>query len=115
MEAVQMTDQRMTSVYCLLAGFGLGLGVAILIAPRSGAATRKLIQEKAEAAGNFVKTKTSETNEYVKRRAAEALDQTNCLLERSKEVVNKQKDLFANAVEAGKQAYRAATEKTATA
>ena len=103
-----MNDERMTSLSYLLAGFGVGVAVAVLVAPRSGADTRNLIQQKAEAAGNTVKTKANQTNEYIRSRATQAVDQT-------REVLAKQKEQLVSAVEAGKQAYRESVQKTANA
>lgn len=110
-----MNDQRITSLSYLLAGFGVGVAVAVLMAPQSGAATRNLIHQKAEAAGNTVKAKANETNEYIKSRATQAVDQTSQLVDRGKQIFAKQKDQLVSAVEAGRQAYRESVQKTANA
>jgi gas vesicle protein len=110
-----MNDERITSLSYLLAGFGVGVAAAVLMAPRSGADTRNLIQQKAEAASNTVKTKANETNEYIKSRAAQAVDQTGQLVDRGREIFAKQKEQLVSAVEAGKQAYRESVQKTANA
>ncbi len=78
-----------------LLGLGLGVAVGILFAPKSGEETRRLL-----------KSKTDEGKEYVKRRTEEALHDAEKLIERGKRTVVRQKDQFASAVEAGKQAYR---------
>jgi gas vesicle protein len=109
-----MTDQR-TTFYCFLAGLGVGMAVTLLIAPRSGAATRKLIRRQAAEASGLVRAKTSEANKYIKRRAGEALEQTSEMIDQCKDVLDKRKSQLATVVEAGKDAYRAATSKMASA
>src|ERR1700687_2995392 len=110
-----MNDERITSLSYLLAGFGIGVAVAVLVAPRSGGDTHTLIQQKAEPATNTVKTKANETNEYIKSRATQAVDQTSQLVDRGRELLAKQKEQLVSAVEAGKQAYRESVQKTANA
>lgn len=95
------TAERNTNVeedrkipYFLL-GLGLGVAVGILFAPKSGEETRRLL-----------KSKTDEGKEYVKRRTEAVLHDAEDLIERGKRTVIRQKDQFASAVEAGKQAYR---------
>jgi gas vesicle protein len=72
----------------------------VLFAPKSGAETREFLRSKAEESGDYVKSQAVN----LKETAAETL-------ERSKQTIQKHKDNLANAVEAGKQAYR---ESTAT-
>lgn len=80
-----------------LLGLGVGVGIGMLFAPKSGAETRQLIKDKANEGGDYVKQRGSE----LKQTAAEAVD-------KSREALNRQRDTLADAVEAGKQAYREA-------
>ncbi|MGH9657476.1 MAG: YtxH domain-containing protein [Bryobacteraceae bacterium] len=89
-----------------IAGLGVGVAVGILIAPRSGAETRRYLRERAEEGGEYVKTKAQEGTEYVRRRGAEARDSASELIDRGKEAVSRQKEQISVAIEAGKQAYR---------
>ena len=84
-----------TKVAYLMAGVGMGAVVALLFAPKSGKETRKYISDRAEDGKDFVVTKGREF-----RRQAEDL------VDRGKEVVNKQKDRLADALEAGREAAR---------
>ena len=76
-------------------GLGIGVGLGMLFAPKSGDETRDLLMSKAD-----------EGKEYLKKQTATWKDSANDLIDKGKEVVNRQKDTLNDAVEAGKQAYR---------
>src|SRR5437868_2500133 len=76
-------------------GLGVGVAAGMLLAPHSGEETR-----------GFIKSKTDEGKEYLKQRAGDIRDSASELVDRSKEAVGRQKDQLAQALEAGKQAYR---------
>ena len=78
-----------------LAGLGLGVAIGMLFAPKSGDETRDLI-----------KTKAGEGKDYLRQRSAELRDQAGELIEKGKEALGRQKETLADAMEAGKQAYR---------
>jgi gas vesicle protein len=92
-----MTDPRIKAFSCVMSGLGVGIAVAGLLAPCSGATTRKLIQRKARKVKRLFKTTIDKGNRYITRRGTEALDQAS-------EFINQ-----------GKEAYRAAMEKMAPA
>jgi gas vesicle protein len=83
-------------------GLGLGLAIGVLFAPKSGEETRE-----------FIRAKTGEGKEYLKRRSEELRDQASDLVDRGKTEVGRQRDNLAAAVEAGKQAYREADARRA--
>ncbi len=85
------------SFAAFLAGLGLGVGIGVLFAPRSGGETRELI-----------KTKAGEGKEYLKQRSVELRGQASELVEKGKEALGRQKENLADAMEAGKRAYREA-------
>lgn len=76
-------------------GFGIGLAVGVLFAPKSGQETRELLRGKAD-----------EGKEYLRRRGEELKESAGDLMERGRAAVNRQRDNLTAAVEAGKQAYR---------
>jgi gas vesicle protein len=78
-----------------LFGLGVGIGVGMLFAPNAGAETREMLASRAE-----------EGKDYLRQRSSEWRDQASGLVERGKQVVNRQKGNLSEAVEAGKQAYR---------
>ena len=84
-------------------GLGIGVGLGILFAPKSGEETRDLLLNKAD-----------DGKEYLKKQSAvwkdQASDYASGMVDKGKEVLNRQKDVLSDAVEAGKQAYREKVE-----
>jgi gas vesicle protein len=78
-----------------LLGLGVGVGIGMLFAPKSGQETRELIKNKAGEGTDFLKQRGTE----IKQTAAEWVD-------KGKDALSRQKDNLADAVEAGRQAYR---------
>lgn len=85
----------MDKLSSFLLGLGVGIGIGILFAPKSGEETRGII-----------KTKAGEGKEFLKQRGAELRDTASEYIDKGKEAIGRQKDNLAEAVEAGKQAYR---------
>lgn len=83
-------------------GVGIGVAIGILFAPKSGEETRELIRSKADESKDFLKRKSGDLREQ----AAEAVDKGKSLLQR-------QKEQFSAAVDAGKQAYRESIQEDA--
>jgi len=84
-----------TKVAYFLAGFGIGTAVALLFAPQSGEQTRKQIAEKAQ-----------KSKDYVAAKGREIREQAEDLVGQGRELINKQKDRLADALEAGRSAAR---------
>jgi gas vesicle protein len=78
-----------------LLGLGVGVGIGMLFAPKSGQETRDLIQKKA-----------GEGTDYLKQRSADIKQSASEWVEKGKDALGRQRDNIADAVEAGKQAYR---------
>jgi gas vesicle protein len=76
-------------------GLGLGVAVGVLFAPKSGDETRE-----------FIRSKTGDGADYVRRRSSELRGAAGDAFDRSKESLRKQKDNLSAAIDAGKQAYR---------
>lgn len=81
-------------------GAFIGATIALLLAPRSGEETRKLIVTKARDGADLVST-----------RSRNVAEKTQQYLDRGKEVLQAQKEQLAAALEAGKQAYREEKDK----
>jgi gas vesicle protein len=77
-----------------LVGMGIGALVGILFAPKSGEETREYLRQKAE-----------EGRDFAQKKARELRERADDFVDRSKEVVARQKDQLSAAVEAGKEAY----------
>lgn len=95
-----MSEDRNNNIGWFLAGLGLGALVGILYAPKSGRETREQLL-----------TSVDEGREYLTTRSREARDSMGQWVERGKETVRSQRDQVTSAIEAGRQAYREATEK----
>lgn len=95
-----MSDNNGNGFMWFIAGLGLGALVGVLYAPRSGRETREQIARSAE-----------EGRDWASTRARDAREQANQWVERGKDVVRAQKEQLSTAVEAGRQAYRSASDK----
>jgi len=95
-----MSDRDSGSSFMwFLAGLGFGALMGVLYAPRSGRETREAILNSAQ-----------EGREYIRDRGREARDTMNDWVERGKEAVGRQKESISNAIDAGRQAFREASE-----
>lgn len=81
-------------------GAAIGAATALLLAPRSGVETRKLILSKARDGADVVST-----------RAKAVAEKTTEYVDRGKEMIQQQRDQISAAIEAGKRAYREEKEK----
>ena len=91
-----MSDESCTGekVLYLLFGAMVGAVTALLLAPRSGIETRKLIASKAREGADIVAGKTKAV-----------ADMASDYVERGKELLQQQRDSISAAIEAGKQVY----------
>jgi gas vesicle protein len=85
-----------------LLGLGVGVGIGMLFAPKSGSETRELIKNKAGEGTDFLKQRGAD----LKQSAADLKQSANEWVDKGKEALGRQKDNIADAVEAGRQAYR---------
>src|SRR5271166_3051448 len=77
-------------------GLGLGVGIGMLFAPKSGEETRGILKSRAD-----------EGKEYLKKQAVDlresASDVATELIDKGREAISRQKDVLADAIDAGKQ------------
>src|SRR2546430_15394558 len=85
-----MADNVGSKVTFFLVGLGVGALVGVLFAPKSGEETRDLLSKKAD-----------EGRDYAQRKARELRERADELIERSKDVAVRKKDLSSSAGEAG--------------
>jgi len=90
------------ALYFVLGAF-VGAATALLLAPRSGEETRRMIATRAR-----------EGADYMSSRSREAAQKTTGLVDRGKEAIQHQRDQLSAALEAGKQAYREEKDKAKT-
>jgi gas vesicle protein len=82
-------------------GAALGVAAAVLLAPKSGPETRKLLRSKAD-----------DSTDYLASRAAEARDSAAEAINRGKKAIKQNAENLSAAVEAGVQTYREAVQTT---
>jgi gas vesicle protein len=82
-----------------LLGLGVGIGLGVLFAPRSGEETRSYIKNKADEGADYLKRQTEDLRADLKAKA-------DHLADKSRDVLNRQRDNLSEAIDAGKQAYR---------
>jgi gas vesicle protein len=89
-----------------LLGLGVGVGIGMLFAPKSGQETREMIKNKAGEGTDYLKQRSAD----IKQSASEWVDKgkqsASEWVDKGKEAIGRQKDNIADAVEAGRQAYR---------
>jgi gas vesicle protein len=90
-----MSDNVGPKVSYFLVGLGIGALIGILFAPKSGEETREFLTKKAE-----------EGKDYAQRKARELRERAEDLLERGKQVAQREKDSISAAVDAGREAYQ---------
>jgi gas vesicle protein len=78
-----------------LLGLGVGVGIGMLLAPKSGAETREFLKNKANEGGDYLKQRGDD----LRQSAADWAD-------RGKDAINRQRESFSDAMEAGRRAYR---------
>ncbi len=90
-----MAENVGAKISYFIVGLGIGTLVGILFAPKSGEETRDFLAQKAD-----------EGREYAQKKARELRERAEDLIERSKEIINREKGSLAAAVEAGKETYQ---------
>jgi gas vesicle protein len=78
-----------------LVGIGVGVVAGMLFAPQAGAETRGLLMDRA-----------GRGRDYLRDRSGSLKDSASELIERGREMMNRQRDHLREAIDAGKQAYR---------
>ena len=90
-----MSDNASSKFSFFLVGLGIGALLGILFAPKSGEETR-----------DFLSSKADEGRDYAQKKARELRERADDLIQRGKDVENKQKDALSSAVDAGKETYK---------
>jgi gas vesicle protein len=96
-----MSDRDGSGFLWFLAGLGIGAAVGILYAPKAGDEIRQQLRDMAE-----------DGRDNVKERARQAREQAGTWADKGRDYLNQQKDQIRSAYEAGRQAYREATNES---
>ena len=103
-------------VLCFLLGASVGSIVALLYAPKSGRETRDEISRRTNEGREYIERKIDEGRQYVEDGGRRVSNEVTSIVERGKgevgefvdkgrDAVNRQKEQFSAAFEAGKEAY----------
>lgn len=88
-----------------LIGVGVGAIVALIFAPKSGEELREDISGTAHRGINFANSGMKEVKSKATRIYKASFDKTIEMLKASRNILDKQKEIVSNAVDAGKKAY----------
>ena len=80
--------------------------LALLVAGAISELRAEPQDKSGEETREIIKNKAGESSEFLKQRGTEAKQTAAEWVDKGKEALNRQKDTLADAVEAGKQAYR---------
>jgi gas vesicle protein len=89
-----------------LLGLGVGVGIGMLFAPKSGQETREIIKNKAGEGTDFLKQRSADLKQSANEWVDKGKQTANEWVDKGKEALGRQRDNIADAVEAGRQAYR---------
>jgi gas vesicle protein len=92
--------ENSNSMNYFLLGLGVGAAVGMLFAPKTGTETQA-----------YLKDKSRETADALRRQANELRDEAAETIDRGKQTVQGQVKKLSDAIDAGKQAYRDAVEQ----
>ena len=81
--------------FAFLAGAIIGAGAALLVAPQTGAETRKLLKDYAEKAEG-----------EIRERIPEAKAMLDSAIKKGKEFVGEKKSVLSSAIDAGREAMK---------
>lgn len=95
-----------------LAGAGIGVGLGMLLAPKSGEETRQAIRGKAHEGKDYLARQSRDLTREVANRAAALADKASTLADKGRETVENQRSSVAAALDAGRQAYRETVSQT---
>jgi gas vesicle protein len=88
----------------LLLGMAIGAGIALLLAPRSGVETRRMIERRARRAGERVRSVASDVADNVTSQANDVRDRVTQRVGAARRAVRRRQDQVLDAVDAGRYA-----------
>lgn len=88
----------------LLLGVAIGAGIALLLAPRSGADTRRLIESRARRAGERVRNVANDVVDDVTSQVNDVRDRVSERVGAARNAIRRGQDQVLDAVDAGRYA-----------
>jgi gas vesicle protein len=87
-------------LYFIIGGF-VGAAIGMLFAPKSGEETRAFLASRAREGGDYLVNQKQAIQEHA-----------STVIEQGKDLLNRQRESIAAAIEAGKQAFKEERSKT---
>jgi gas vesicle protein len=109
-EPYLIIEKNGSSASAFLLGLAVGAGVALLLAPQSGEATRADIARQARQARDRARDLADDVTTGVSRRIGDARDAVNTRVDRARQAVDLKRRQVERAVEAGRAAAQQARE-----
>ena len=107
-------NRSINDTWLFLAGTGLGIGLGILLAPKSGRETRDAIRERVGEGQDYLARQRRDLSRDVSRKASNLADQASSYVEKGKETIEGYGASVAAAVDAGREAYRTTVAEKAS-
>lgn len=106
-----VVEKRGGGIAPFLMGLAVGAGLALLLAPQSGAETRRMIRRRARRAADSMRDAAEDVADNVRDQVEHAKRRVEEGLETAKDVIEREKKIAKHAVRTGRDAARAAREE----
>jgi gas vesicle protein len=98
-------------LFFVIGGF-VGAAIGMLFAPKSGEETRAYLANRAKDGSEFLASRAKEGTDYLVNQKQALEERASTVIEQGKELLNRQRESIAAAIEAGKLAYKEERSKT---
>ncbi|MGI9090974.1 MAG: YtxH domain-containing protein [Gemmatimonadaceae bacterium] len=103
-EPFVVIERQDSGIGNFLLGISIGVGAALLFAPRAGTDTRRLIGDRARRAGETVLDTVNEVSDRVAADAADVRDRVTDTVDSARDAVRRRQDQVLDAIDAGRAA-----------
>lgn len=103
-EPFVVIEREDSGISSFLLGVAMGVGAALLFAPRTGEDTRRLIGARARMAGDTVRDTVADVSDRVTAQAADVRDRVTDRVDAARYAVRRGEEQVLNAIDAGRAA-----------
>lgn len=103
-EPYVVIERQDAGIGSFLLGATIGVGIALLFAPRAGADTRRLIGEQARTVGDNARDTMADVGERVSMEAADVRDRVTGRVDAARDAVRRGQYQVLDAIDAGRAA-----------
>lgn len=101
-EPFVVIEREEPGIGTLLLGVAIGAGITLLLAPRSGADTRRMIEQRARRTGNRMRDAATDVADDVTSRVNDVRDRVAERVSAARDAVRRGQDQVLDAVDAGR-------------